>query len=879
MQLKGYQDETLRTLRRFFDAARMHGAKAAFNDIVNEEEQALRLAAYRRSYRPHNDVADTPYVCLRLPTGGGKTILAAHAVKVAGESWMDREYPLVLWLVPTKTIRSQTVEALKKPGHPYREALDAAFGGAVRVFDIGDFTTILPHDLRSNCCVVVATIQTLRVADTEGRKVYAHHEMLEPHFSGVSATAPGLELIEGKGQIKFSFANLMHLHRPLMIVDEAHNAVTGLSGEMQARVNPGAIIEMTATPDRASNVLHAVSAQEVKDAEMIKLPIVLSEHQTWQQAVTGAIARRAELARITEKDKDYIRPIVLFQAEAKNKLVTVEVLKKHLIEDQGINEKHIAVATGDQRDLDGIDLFKAEPPIEYVITVEALKEGWDCSFAYVFCSMANIKSSTAAEQLLGRVLRMPYAKKRTAPQLNKAYAALVSPTFRQAAMDLRDTLVDKLGYEQGEAEDSIEADDPLLLGDVFDRPMRKPVGEPIRIELEPDKAGEVTAAAGGKIVIDPATRQPMVRNFLTPPEAAAVRGLLAEPAQAAFDAAVDLFAANNRHLMAPAEAGEAFVVPRLVVPVQGELEAADTDVLMENTEWRLLDYPARLTPGEFSIRSDAETWEVDIAGGHVYLQHADTSQANLFGVEVAEWTADGLVHWLDRQVRDPNVAQGDLLAWLRDAVNYLAGPRGISVSGLYQCRHVLMRELRKRLAAAKAKVRENVYQLGLFGPDAKPQLSVDTGFRFEAGMFDGEKLSRSQSSRFTKHFLGWDKVPAFDGKEGGEEEQCAVALDSLPQVKHWVRNVANHRKAFRLPTATNLFYPDFVAELADGRIFVVEYKGKLTAQADRPKKDIGELWGSLDRSKALFLWVEKDVGGRNPHRQMADFLSAQSPAG
>src|SRR5690606_31157504 len=137
----------------------------------------------------------------------------------------------------------------------------------------------------------VGTIQTLRVKDTDGRKVYAHHEMLEPHFTGVPDKAPGLEVIEegrSAGTIKFSFANLMHLHRPLMIVDEAHKAVTGLSRDMQTRVNPTAIIEFTATPRLNSNILHSVSAQELKDEQMIKLPVMLAEHQTWQAAVTGA---------------------------------------------------------------------------------------------------------------------------------------------------------------------------------------------------------------------------------------------------------------------------------------------------------------------------------------------------------------------------------------------------------------------------------------------------------------------------------------------------------------------------------------------------------------------------------------------------------------
>lgn len=138
----------------------------------------------------------------------------------------------MLWLVPSNTIRLQTAEALKNPRHPYRLALDEAFEGRVRVFDIADFTHIRPHDIRDYCCIVIGTIQTLRVSNTEGRKVYADNEDMEAHFGSLPKTAVGLELHES-GRIKYSFANLMHIHHPLMVVDEAHNAVTGLTREMQ----------------------------------------------------------------------------------------------------------------------------------------------------------------------------------------------------------------------------------------------------------------------------------------------------------------------------------------------------------------------------------------------------------------------------------------------------------------------------------------------------------------------------------------------------------------------------------------------------------------------------------------------------------------------
>lgn len=344
MQLKNYQIETLTILRRYFEEASLAGPRNAYATVTGVPEQMRRLGRYRGEYRSLEGLPQVPYVCLRLPTGGGKTILGAHAISVARDSWIGKDFPLVLWLVPTNTIRVQTVEALQNTRHPYRQSIDGSFGGRVRIFDIADFPQIRPIDIADNCCVIVGTIQTLRVQHTEGRKVYAHHEDLEGHFTGLNATAASLEL-DGSRAVKFSFANLLHIHRPLMIVDEAHNAVTGLSREMQARVNPCAVVEFTATPHSNSNILHNVSAQELKSEEMIKLPIILAEHDTWQGAVSRAIAERTALERDAAAEPDYLRPIVLFQAQAKGQEVTYEVLKQHLVEAEQIDERKIAISS------------------------------------------------------------------------------------------------------------------------------------------------------------------------------------------------------------------------------------------------------------------------------------------------------------------------------------------------------------------------------------------------------------------------------------------------------------------------------------------------------------------------------------------------------
>lgn len=325
LTLKYYQTEALDVLARFFDLAR--GATneaaldAAFRQALAEQELPADFIAPYLS----QGFASTPYVCLRIPTGGGKTLLGAHAIACAARRYTGQERPVALWLVPTNTIRQQTLNALRQPGHPYREALEAHFGvDGLRVLDIAECEQLRPQDFGGKTIVVVGTLQTLRVEDTSGRDVYAYKEAFEPHFERAPDLA-GFERVEEKdraaqpylsavdlGKVKRSFANLMYWHRPVVIIDEAHNARGALSYETFARLRPAALIEMTATPIRQgahrSNVLYHVSAEALKTEQMIKLPIVLQAHPNWQEAVRDALLTRKRLAAEAVNEDDYLRP-------------------------------------------------------------------------------------------------------------------------------------------------------------------------------------------------------------------------------------------------------------------------------------------------------------------------------------------------------------------------------------------------------------------------------------------------------------------------------------------------------------------------------------------------------------------------------------------
>ena len=710
MQLKGYQLAALKALEDFLAGAREVGPAAAYAEVTAQPELKARLGRYAGDYLPPEGLKDVPYACLRLPTGGGKTLLAAHAVKTVRDAGLERDYPLVLWLVTSDVIRAQTADALNNTAHPYRAALDEAFGGRVRVFDIPDFAQIRPHDLAQNACVIVGTVQSLRITDTTKRRVYAHNEDLEPHFSSLSgavlAAFPGLERTAA-GAVKFSFANLLHLHRPAVIIDEAHNVMSKLSEEMRERINPACIVEFTATPQKRSNTLFNATAAELKAEQMIKLPIVLQEHAHWQAAVAGAVAERSALAEIAAADREYLRPIALYQAEPRDREVTVEVLKSYLIDDLAIPAERVVVATGDQRGLDGVNLAARDCPVEHIITVEALKEGWDCPFAYVFCSVASIRSATSVEQLLGRVLRMPYASRRRDPKLNKAYAHVSEPTFFAAATALRDALV-HMGFEEFEAEEAI--DHPTLaLGPLFEPTPQPP---PDLVLIDTPEVRAVLAEAGV------ALRQTPEGGLILTQTEVARPGLIDRVLAASPAGSTELLARVKA--LAPASRGELMRVPRLMTEVQGELVFADLEELMEWFDWRLADQSSAVPGLAGALTETVNRFEIDIRGEHVvqtFLSGADDLFADQ--TRVAGWTPERLVTQLDPLTRQPDISQPDLVGWLSGVVERLTADHGLSVAQLMRMKHALARRLKVRIDDLRQEQRARIAQQYLFDLKAR----------------------------------------------------------------------------------------------------------------------------------------------------------------
>ncbi|OGE31928.1 hypothetical protein A2631_02285 [Candidatus Daviesbacteria bacterium RIFCSPHIGHO2_01_FULL_44_29] len=546
LQLKLYQQRTLNELKEFLvDTNKLvSGSKI-------EPEKALKLVFNIKNeaetYKSLPDLVNTPYACIKIPTGGGKTLVAGYSLSIVFDNYLQDKNGkgLVIWFVPSDAIRSQTLKNLKDRQHPYREAIDAKFGNNVKVLTLEETLTIQKSDIQNNLCIVVASLQAFRRTDTQWLKVFQANGSLLSHFENLVEDTDFLDK-DADGQIIYSLGNVIKINSPLVILDEGHNVQTSLSFEMLRVLNPAFILEYTATPRAESNVLVKVLASELKAEKMVKIPIYLSNTTQWQETIRDGIIQRIKLEKLAEKEKrqtkEYIRPIALLQAEQEKEdddKVYVGKIKAFLIEELKIPEDEIAIKTAKNDEIENQELLLPKCKIRYIITVNALKEGWDCPFAYVLISVSNIGSRIAVEQTMGRIMRLPNATDKKNLDLNYSFVYTSSENFSKASSavisgleangysraDLRENTgkvtVEKTEFERHIQDKSIQIPymgtkskkDPLsfnrdLIGELFKihenyKPFKVNFHDDQnqRIKIDIDKENEIYRITQGKLVL------------------------------------------------------------------------------------------------------------------------------------------------------------------------------------------------------------------------------------------------------------------------------------------------------------------------------------------------------------------------------------------
>lgn len=434
MELNSYQREVMGNLSAYLSALNETGnLDKAWQKYWNDQDVAVGLGSGSvPGYR--NSIKGVPHVCMKVPTGGGKTFMACAAVRHIFDALPQGKPKMVVWLVPSDPILVQTTTNLMNPDHPYTRRLNADFGGRVGVFTkemLLNGQNFTPDTVHEQLTVCILSYVSLRIDSKKKdvRKVYQENGNLKnfaDHFKDDS------ELLEDTPDTALIQA-LRHLS-PVVIVDESHNAGSDLSVEMLNNLNPSFVLDLTATPRKNSNIISYVDARKLKTENMVKLPVIVYNRTSRDSVIDDAIHLRGILEQqaIEEEERTgkYIRPIVLFQAQPKNNNDndTFDKVKEILL-GRGIPTEQIAIKTSKVNDLGKTDLMSRDCPIRYIITVNALKEGWDCPFAYILASLANKTSKVDVEQILGRILRQPYARKHGAKLLNSSFVLTCSNAF------------------------------------------------------------------------------------------------------------------------------------------------------------------------------------------------------------------------------------------------------------------------------------------------------------------------------------------------------------------------------------------------------------------------------------------------------------------
>lgn len=483
MELKDYQIKVLDYLDGYLDELKTQKAEKQDyfefqqqkgKDAINPEKsdycqlawEALKAkkAIYRANYTVRYDGMgrNIPNVCFKVPTGGGKTLLATAAILRINQDYFKRNTGFVLWIVPSDTIYAQTSKQLRNKEHPYRQVLDRASGGRTLILEKNDQFTA--HDVQDNLCIMLLMLQASNRNNKDTLKMFKDSGRFESFFpplddytanKALLSDVPNLDtadlmddepnVISGIS-IKHSLGNVMRLLRPITLFDEGHRGATKLAQDTVNSFNTSFIVELSATPKDHSNVLVNVGGQELKKEQMIKLPINVTSYgeANWQHTLNQAHAKIIELnksAASYQADQGrYIRPIMVIKAEPKKKGEAydhVEDIKAYLIKNLNVLESEIRIKLSEKDELRNDDLFDKLCPVRYIITKDALKEGWDCSFAYVLAILSNSKSETALTQFIGRVLRQPHALETSIPALNQCYVYCDNADVNSAAEGIK----------------------------------------------------------------------------------------------------------------------------------------------------------------------------------------------------------------------------------------------------------------------------------------------------------------------------------------------------------------------------------------------------------------------------------------------------------
>lgn len=840
MELKQYQKEVIADLDAYIEYAEKYNRlDTAFHKFW--EDKGVSISSYDNYYlHPYdNSITGVPHITVKVPTAGGKTFIACNVLNTIFRHMPADKPKVVTWFVPSDTILKQTYKNLNDPSHPYRQKIDSHFGNAVCVVDKEAALFghgIGPTEIREQLTIFVLSVQSFAANNKDGRRVYRENENLAEYAKLYDNMTKRVNGSDETGLIQvLSYLN------PVVIIDESHNFEADLRVDMLKAINPCFILDLTATPRKKSNIISFVDAIKLKRANMVKLPVIVYNHRSTNDVISSAIQMQRSLEQkavaMEAEGGRYIRPIVLFQAQSKtdDDNITFDKIKNKLVE-IGIPEDQIKIKTANKDEIKNTNLMSRDCPVRYIITVNALKEGWDCPFAYILASLANKTSRVDVEQILGRVLRLPYTTKHKEELLDLSYVFTSSNDFRSTVENVIEGL-NRAGFSKKD----------YRVAEVPAEPASVPTELPSRSLFDNDDA-DMPAIAPTDDIDEQINPETIKTTIATP---AANTGTVELEAfarqenenynqQAAQqtdnnDIPNDIKGMINTYPIKDvfADSAKELALPHFVKKINANLIFADEYVPLDKTmlaegfDLDKCDHNIDFTPA----KSEAVRVDLEKSSGEEYAVTRRNLNANQlsfikrhFATLSPESKQKQLAEMLAKSIRFDEISEPQVARYIKKAIE---GADTEQLEDLYsndwQTRNTIRQKIESLLSAYQEKKFKEWLDTG--------QVKCQAAYRLP------ERITvRIKSIGLAKGLYTEEE------SINGFEYEVINAVANLDNVLFWHRNPS--RTGFCINGYMN-HYPDFIVRLNSGITVLLETKGDDRDNSDsRAKIELGRTWAN-----------------------------------
>lgn len=406
MSLRTPQEEAL----SYLDAISTHC------DYKKDSKEVVEAAAteYCENQRKVNAKFDFPSFCYAMATGIGKTRLMGASIYYL---YKTKGYKHFFILAPGNTIYDK-LRKETNPNHPKYifKGLEAEMGRP-KVYDGENYDTypIKYHQ------------QTIFVEKTSEIQLFIFN--IGKIFN--SKTDTQFNFHKFKETLGASFADVLAQFDDLVIcMDEAHRYYAPASMKAINYLKPVLGLEFTATPKSTTNVIYAYDLTRGAVEGYLKIPVVMGrsnmagynqddiEEMKIRDGLTLHEHRKTILIEYcSDNDLDYVKPIVLIACKDTEHAKKIRAL---IDNNSFLNGKYKGKVieihskqTGEESEENIRLLLSIESawnPIEIVLHVYKLKEGWDVNNLFTIIPLNAAKSDILAMQTIGRGLRLPFGE-------------------------------------------------------------------------------------------------------------------------------------------------------------------------------------------------------------------------------------------------------------------------------------------------------------------------------------------------------------------------------------------------------------------------------------------------------------------------------------